>query len=113
MKTLLGYEVQAGYKRIQCPDLVTARYLRLFSEVGCTSIRLPYDPTVTATLIPQMEAAVESIRSGIRAMFPRNHSLRIYVLRKVFRHLRAHLTASRREALLVAEKEVPSLPEGE
>ena len=29
--TLLGYEVQASYKRIQCPDLVTARYIRLFS----------------------------------------------------------------------------------
>lgn len=28
--TLLGFEVQACYKRIQCPDMVTARYLRAF-----------------------------------------------------------------------------------
>jgi hypothetical protein len=113
MNTLLGYEVQAGYKRIQCPDLVTARYLRLFSELGCRSIRLPYDPTITAALIPQMETAVESIRAGIRAMFPRNHTLQLYVLRQVFRHLRARLTTSRRQALVAAETETTASPEAE
>ena len=113
MNTLLGYEVQAGYKRIQCPDLVTARYLRLFSELGCRSIRLPYDPTVTAALIPRMEAGIETIRSGVRAIFPRNRTLQLYVLRRVFHHLRARLAASRRQALSAAETEIPAAPEVE
>lgn len=113
MNTLLGYEVQAGYKRIQCPDLVTARYLKLFSELGCRSVKLPYDPTVTAALIPQMEAAVEATRSGIREIFPRNHTLQLYVLRKVFCHLRARLTASRRQALSATEPAIPAAPEVE
>ena len=52
IETLLGYEVQGSYKRIHCPDMVTARYLKLFLELGCRSIKVPYDPTVTAAIIP-------------------------------------------------------------
>jgi hypothetical protein len=91
METLLGYEVQAAYKRIQCPDLVTARYLKLFSELGCRSIRLPYDPTVTAALIPQMEKAVAALDAGVRQMFPRNRAVRLYVLRKICCIIRSRL----------------------
>jgi hypothetical protein len=93
MQTLLGYEVQASYKRIQCPDLVTARYLKLFSELGCRSIRLPYDPTVTAALIPQFEAAVQELNTGVRALFPRNKTIQLYVIRQIYRIIRARLQA--------------------
>ena len=58
IETLLGYEVKAYYKRIHCPDKVTARYVRLFSELGCRTIRIPYDPTVTAEIVPHLEQAV-------------------------------------------------------
>ena len=44
IETLLGYEVKAFYKRVHCPDKVTARYVKLFTELGCRTIRLPYDP---------------------------------------------------------------------
>jgi hypothetical protein len=91
--TLLGYEVQASYKRIHCPDMVTARYLKLFMEIGCRTIRLPYDPTVTARLIPALEASLERIVKGVRDMFPRHPAVRTYVLQRIFRILRARLRA--------------------
>ena len=70
IETLLGYEVKASYKRIHCPDMVTARYLKLFPELGCRPSRWPYDPTVTANLIPQFEQAVARLVSGVRAIYP-------------------------------------------
>jgi hypothetical protein len=89
--TLLGFEVQASYKRIQCPDLVTARYLRLFSELGCHSIKLPYDPTLTEQVIPGFEATVDSIKERVCELFPRNPSTQQYVLQKVYGIIRRQL----------------------
>lgn len=93
MTTLLGYEVQSARKRIQCPDLVTARYLKLFMELGCRSIRLPYDPTVTAALVPQFEAALQGIGAEVRRLFPRDRALQLYVTRRIYRIIRARLRA--------------------
>ena len=89
--TLLGFEVQASYKRIQCPDLVTARYLRLFSELGCHSIKLPYDPTLTEKLIPELEAAVEGIHQAIHDLFSRDPAMQQYVIRKIYGIIRRRL----------------------
>jgi hypothetical protein len=91
--TLLGYEVQASYKRVHCPDMVTARYLRLFTELGCRTVKLPYDPTVTARLIPALEASFERVVSGVRDFFPGNAAVRTYVLQRVFRIIRSRLRA--------------------
>jgi len=91
LHTLLGFEVQAWYKRIQCPDIVTARYLKLFTELGCHSIRLPYDPSLTAEILPGLEAAYDRILAGVRDLFPRQHELQGYVLRKVFEIIRQRL----------------------
>jgi hypothetical protein len=88
IQTLLGYEVQAQQKRIQCPDLVTARYLRLFSEFGCRTIRLPYDPTLTGSLIPLLEAAQKSILDTVARIFPKDRELQQYVIRKIYAILR-------------------------
>jgi len=89
--TLLGFEVQAGYKRIQCPDMVTARYLKLFSELGCHSIKLPYDPTLTAELIPQFESMLQALNRQISDRFPDNVSLQRHVLRNIYAILRHQL----------------------
>jgi hypothetical protein len=91
LHTLLGYEVQAAYKRIQCPDLVTARYIRLFSELGCHSIQLPYDPTLTAELIPELETTVDSFMLKIRSLFPRDITRQHYVIQRVFAIIRQKL----------------------
>ncbi len=91
IETLLGYEVKASYKRIHCPDMVTARYVKLFTELGCHSIRLPYDPTVTANLIPQFEHSVAKILSGVRDIYPKDRPLQRYVVENIFRILRDQL----------------------
>lgn len=91
LNTLLGYEVQASYKRIQCPDLVTARYLRLFSELGCHSIKLPYDPTLTEQLIPGLEATIISVKQQIADLFPADNSAQKYTTRRVYEILRRQL----------------------
>jgi hypothetical protein len=93
LHTLLGYEVQAFYKRIQCPDLVTARYLRLFSELGCHSIKLPYDPTLTEQLVPEFEASIEDLKRQIAELFPRDLSTRRYVIRRVYGIIRQQIAA--------------------
>ena len=91
--SLLGYEVQASYKRIHCPDLVTARYLKLFTELGCRRIRLPYDPTLTEELIPELESAQERLIKGIRGLFPKSRPLQVYVLQNVYSLVRSQLRA--------------------
>jgi hypothetical protein len=92
--TLLGYELQASYKRIHCPDLVTARYLKLFSELGCHSIHLPYDPTVTSQLIPEFENLLENINRKVRETFPKNAGLQQYVIQKIYAIIRQQLKSS-------------------
>ncbi len=89
--TLLGFEVKASFKRIQCPDMVTARYLKIFTELGCRTIKLPYDPTVTARLLPELEVAQERLVSGVRLLFPQNKDLQLYVLRHICRYIRHRL----------------------
>ena len=91
LHTLLGYEVQASYKRIHCPDLVTARYLKLFTELGCHSIRLPYDPTLTGELITEFEAMIDHITKQVAEFFPQDPALQRYVVRNLFAILRQQL----------------------
>jgi hypothetical protein len=91
--TLLGYEVQGSYKRVHCPDLVTARYLKLFMEIGCRSIRLPYDPTHTGRVADELEEALERISRGISARFP-SGILSSYVFRRICATLRRRLAAA-------------------
>lgn len=91
INTLLGFEVQASYKRVPCPDLVTARYLRLFMELGCRSIKLPYDPTLTDRLIADLELGMNRLIAGVRELFPADRPLQIYVFRRICAHLRSQL----------------------
>ena len=53
MYTFLGFELKLSRKRITCPDMVTARYLMLFAEMGMDAVSIPYDPTQTARLLPE------------------------------------------------------------
>ena len=43
--TLLGIELKVGRRRISCPDLPTARYMRVFAKIGCKEFAIPYDIT--------------------------------------------------------------------
>lgn len=55
--TLLGIELKAGKRRIGCPDLATARYLRVFARIGCRRVAVPYDITKISVLADELETA--------------------------------------------------------
>lgn len=55
--TLLGIELKAGKQRIACPDLATARYLRVFARLGCQKIAVPYNITKISPLADELETA--------------------------------------------------------
>lgn len=60
--TFLGYELKAFRRRITCPDMSTARYLRIFAELGMPAIRTPYDPTHTIRVVPELERSLKQIK---------------------------------------------------
>jgi hypothetical protein len=55
--TLLGIELQIGRRRFSCPDLATARYMRVFARLGCREFAIPYDITKISTLADELETA--------------------------------------------------------
>lgn len=61
MRTFLGYELKMGRKRVTCPDRTTAEYLKIFAELGLKEVQIPYDPTRTAALLPELQAAFSGL----------------------------------------------------
>lgn len=57
LHTLLGIELKIGNRRFACPDLATARYLRVFARVGCSELAVPYDITKISVIADQLETA--------------------------------------------------------
>lgn len=55
--TLLGVELKVGNKRIQCPDLSTARYLQVFAWIGCSEVAIPYDISRISSLADELESS--------------------------------------------------------
>ena len=83
MKTLLGFELQLGRKRITCPDMITARYLRVFAELGVKTIPIPYDPTRTGLILTELEESFANMKQVVEEGIigerdPRRHVQRVY-----------------------------------
>jgi len=57
LHTLLGIELKVGRRRVSCPDLATARYLRVFARAGVGSVAVPYDITRISRLADDLESA--------------------------------------------------------
>ena len=55
--TLMGIELKVGKRRFACPDLATARYLRVFARIGCRDFALPYDISQIAGVADEFETA--------------------------------------------------------
>lgn len=55
--TLLGIELKVGRRRLACPDLATARYLRVFARIGVCEFAIPYD-------ISQISAIADELETG-------------------------------------------------
>jgi hypothetical protein len=55
--TLLGIELKVGRKRFACPDLATARYLRVFARIGCSEFAVPYDISKISAIADELETS--------------------------------------------------------
>lgn len=55
--TLLGIELKVGRRRFACPDLATARYLRIFARIGCRDFAVPYDITQISGVADELETS--------------------------------------------------------
>ncbi|MGH9340159.1 MAG: hypothetical protein ACRD1R_11380 [Acidobacteriota bacterium] len=98
MYTFLGFELKLGRKRINCPDISTARYLRIFAEIGMDSIRIPYDPTRTARLLPDLETPFFRIKEFLLQQdYPKAEHQQ--ALRRVYKRIREGLRRKNRKPL--------------
>jgi hypothetical protein len=57
LHTLLGIELKIGSRRLQCPDLATARYLAVFARLGVVAVAVPYDITQVSRTADELESA--------------------------------------------------------
>ena len=55
--TLLGIELKVGKRRFACPDLATARYMRVFARIGAIDFAVPYDITKISVVADELETA--------------------------------------------------------
>jgi hypothetical protein len=55
--TLLGIELKVGRRRFACPELSTARYMRVFARIGCREFAIPYDITQIPAAADELETA--------------------------------------------------------
>ena len=55
--TLLGIELKVGKRRFTCPDLATARYIRVFARIGCRDFAIPYDITKISKVADDLETS--------------------------------------------------------
>ncbi len=64
-ETLLGIELKIGRRRIACPDVHTARYLQVFSRLGCRDLAVPYDITALPTIADRLNAAWLAVNDAL------------------------------------------------
>ncbi len=55
--TLLGIELKVAKRRFACPDLATARYMRVFARIGCRDFAIPYDITGISPVADELETS--------------------------------------------------------
>ncbi|MDA2928164.1 hypothetical protein MYX78_13220, partial [Acidobacteria bacterium AH-259-G07] len=96
--TFLGFELKMARKRITCPDMSTARYLKIFAELGMPSIRIPYDPTQTSRLLVELELPLQRIKELLLAenLKQRQHQLKH---RRIYKKIRDRLKRAERTML--------------
>jgi hypothetical protein len=57
LHTLLGIELKVSNRRFACPDLATARYVRVFARLGVRDFAVPYDITKISVIADMLETA--------------------------------------------------------
>jgi hypothetical protein len=96
LNTFLGFELQVAQKRMTCPDMSTARYLKIFAEIGMPSVRAPYDPTLTTGVLPQLEQSLRKIKDFLleENLDRKQHQSK---LRTIYRNIRENLKMAEKE----------------
>jgi len=89
LNTFLGFELQVAQKRMTCPDMSTARYLKIF-------VRAPYDPTLTTGVLPQLEQSLRKIKDFLleENLDRKQHQSK---LRTIYRNIRENLKMAEKE----------------
>jgi hypothetical protein len=64
-ETLLGMELKVGRRRFACPDMNTARLLKVFASLGCRKVAVPYDITVLGAMADRLEQGWSKTNQGI------------------------------------------------
>ncbi|HEX6126031.1 MAG TPA: hypothetical protein VFZ23_11725 [Pyrinomonadaceae bacterium] len=77
MHTLLGVELKVGRSRFACPDLATARYIRIFARCGCRDFAVPYDITRISSIADELETAWQRMLLLVTAREPRGDEKRL------------------------------------
>ena len=89
LHTLLGIELKVGRKRFACPDLATARYLRVFARIGCRDVAVPYDITRISAIADELETVWHKtllyMQESIRDDTPQTATRKNRVLMKAVR----------------------------
>lgn len=67
LHTLLGIELKVGRRRFACPDLATARYMRVFARLGCRSFAIPYDITRISRLADELETSWQKMLLAVES----------------------------------------------
>ena len=67
LHTLLGIELKVGRQRFACPDLATARYMRVFARLGCRTFAIPYDITKISVLADELETAWQRMLLAVQS----------------------------------------------
>ncbi len=86
--TLLGIELKVGKHRFACPDLATARYLRVFARIGCRDFAVPYDISQISGIADELETAWQLALVLTEAKASGNAA----ALRSIVKTMRAEIT---------------------
>ena len=91
--TFLGFELRMGRTRLSCPDVSTARYLKVFAEIGMKQVKLPYDPSRVRLLATGLEHSLDRIKEHLleRDLDAPGHAAS---LRRVYARIRKRLADS-------------------
>lgn len=88
--TFLGFELKMGRIRLSCPDMSTARYLKIFAELGMKQVKIPYDLSRLPLLVTGLEHSLHGIKDHLleRGLDSTRHAA---TLRRIYAQVRRKL----------------------
>jgi hypothetical protein len=66
----------------------------IFTGIGCRTIKVPYDVTVTQAILPSLQRFMEALREEVQKRFPGDRPTQLHPMRCICAHLRRQLRSS-------------------